>query len=312
LLTGIFPALVTPISQDDTINTHALRELIEFLLDQRADGFYICGNTGEGMLLTEEERQQVAEATIQQVRGRAPVIVHVGAPATAMAERLAAHAREAGAYAVASVPPFYFTVDDQGIEDHYRRIQLAAGLPLYLYNIPDVTRVSLSAGLVSRLLSEGRPLGLKYTSYDMLSFREILETCGPELNVFAGPDEMLLPFLLMGAHGGIGTTYNCMPHLFVELYEAWRNRDIERARELQFQIDRVILVLRDHGVVPAVKAVMGMLGIDCGAPRRPLRALTAEQSERLGQELRDVGCFDHHPHMPVQSPYVSRKQADGK
>jgi N-acetylneuraminate lyase len=292
LLTGIFPALVTPISQDDTINTRALCELIEFLLDQRADGFYLCGNTGEGMLLTEAERRHVAEVAIRQVRGRVPVIVHVGAPATAMAERLAAHAREAGAYAVASVPPFYFPVDNQGIADHYRRIQLAGGLPLYLYNIPDVTRVSLSAALVLNLLREGRPLGLKYTSYDMLSFRDILEACGPELNVFAGPDEMLLPFLLMGAHGGIGTTYNCMPHLFVELYAAWKDGDIERARELQFQIDRVILVLRDHGVVPAVKAVMGMLGIDCGGPRGPLRALTPEQRERLGQQLRDLRCFD--------------------
>jgi N-acetylneuraminate lyase len=292
LLTGIFPALVTPISQDDTINSKALCALVEFLLDQGADGFYLCGNTGEGMLLTEAERRQVAEVAIGQVGGRVPVIVHVGAPATAMAERLAAHAREAGAYAVASVPPFYFAVDEQAIEDHYRRIQLAAELPLYLYNIPDVTRVSLSAGLVSRLLEEGKPLGLKYTSYDMLSFREILEKCGPTLNVFAGPDEMLLPFLLMGAHGGIGTTYNCMPHLFVELYEAWEDGDIARARELQFQIDRVILILRDHGVVPAVKAVMGMLGVDCGGPRGPLRALTPEQREKLGQELRDAGCFN--------------------
>jgi N-acetylneuraminate lyase len=292
LLTGIFPALVTPIGQDDTINSSALCALVEYLLDKGADGFYLCGNTGEGMLLTEAERRQVAEVAIDHVRDRVPVIVHVGAPATAMAERLAAHAREVGAYAVASVPPFYFTVDDEGIEDHYRRIQRAAELPLYLYNIPDVTRVSLSAGLVSKLQNEGRPLGLKYTSYDMLSFRDILETCGPELNVFAGPDEMLLPFLLMGAHGGIGTTYNCMPHLFVELFAAWRAGDIERARALQFQIDRMILVLRDHGVVPAVKAVMGMLGIDCGGPRRPLRALTPEQQDGLRQELCDVGCFD--------------------
>jgi N-acetylneuraminate lyase len=293
LLTGIFPALVTPIDGDDSINTRALGDLVEYLLDQQVDGFYLCGNTGEGMLLTEAERRLVAEVAIRQVHGRVPVIIHVGAPATPMAERLAAHAREIGADAVASVPPFYFSVDNQGIEDHYRRIQLAGGLPLYLYNIPDVTRVSLSAGLVSRLLREGRPLGLKFTSYDMLTFRDILETCGPELNVFAGPDEMLLPFLLMGAHGGIGTTYNCMPHLFVELYAAWHRGDIARAQALQFEIDRVILVLRDYGVVPAVKATMRMLGIDCGVPRGPLRALAPEQVEKLEHELRQVGCWEN-------------------
>lgn len=277
---------------DDQIDTAALRGLIEYQLDHGIDGFYLCGNTGEGMLLTEEERQTVTVTALEQVGDRAPIIVHVGALATAAAERLARHAREAGAYGVASVPPFYVPVAANGIEEHYRRIARAARLPLYLYYIPSATHVHLGAALIANLLREGIIRGLKYTSYDQLGFREIIEVCGPELNIFSGPDEMLLPFLVMGAHGAIGTTFNCLPHLFTTLYAAWKAGQWEEAQKLQFQVNRIILVLRDYGVIPAVKAAMRLLGLDCGNPRAPLLPLSEEQQDQLHQDLLEVGFFD--------------------
>jgi N-acetylneuraminate lyase len=133
--------------------------------------------------------------------------------------------------------------------------------------------------------------GLKYTSHNQLRFREIIEVCGPRLNVFSGPDEMLLPYLVMGAQGGIGTTYNFMPSLYVGLYAAWQAGDIERARQLQFQADRIILLILRYGVVSATKVAMRLLGVECGGPRAPLLPLTEEQQERLGQELREAGFF---------------------
>jgi N-acetylneuraminate lyase len=175
------------------------------------------------------------------------------------------------------------------IETHYRRIAQAAGIPLYLYSIPSATQVSLEASLICDLVRDGVARGLKYTSYDQLSFREILESCGKKINVFAGPDEMLLPFLLMGAHGGIGTTYNLLPELLLDLYAAWEAGDLQKAQQAQYQIDRVILVFRKFGVVPAVKAAMRLRGIDCGNPRAPLLPLSAEQVERLACELEGVG-----------------------
>jgi N-acetylneuraminate lyase len=288
LFSGVIPALLTPFSNQDRVDTAALCELTEYLLGCGMNGLYLCGSTGEGLLMTEEERCLVVDTVIEQVRGRAPVIVHVGAPATSVSERLARHAAQAGADAVASVPPFYYAVGRTEIEDHYRRIAQAAGLPLYLYNIPSATQVSLEAALICDLVREGVARGLKYTSYDQLNFREIIESCGKALNVFAGPDEMLLPFLLMGAHGGIGTTYNLMPELFVELYDAWARGDMQRAQQAQYQIDRAILVVRKFGVVPAVKAAMRLRGIDCGHPRAPLLPLTAEQVEKLAYELEQV------------------------
>jgi N-acetylneuraminate lyase len=289
LFSGVFPALLTPLTDQDGVDTAALCELTEFLLSRGVNGFYLCGSTGEGLLLTEQERCLVAETVVRQVRGRAPVVAHVGALATSVAERLAGHAREAGADAVASIPPFYYAVGRAGIEAHYRRIAQAAGLPLYLYNIPVATQVSLDVHLIRELLHDGVICGLKYTSYDQLGFREIVELCGDGLNLLAGPDEMLLPFLLMGAHGGIGTTYNLVPELFVELYAAWAASDVQKAKQVQYQIDRIILAIRSYGVVPAVKAAMRLRGIDCGGPRMPLVPLTAEQMEQLKCDLDAVG-----------------------
>jgi N-acetylneuraminate lyase len=295
LFSGIIPALCTTFTPQDGVNTTALCELIEFLLGCHVDGFYIGGNTGEGLLMTEAERRLVAETVTRQVAGRVPVIVHVGALATSVSERLARHAREVNADAIASIPPFYFAVGRRGIEAHYRRIAAAAGLPLYLYNIPSATQVDLGAQFVCELYQEGVVQGLKYTSYDQLGFREIIERSDSGLNLLAGPDEMLLPFLVMGAHGGIGTTYNIAPELFVDLYAAWQAGDLKRMQQCQFQIDRVILAVRDFGVVPAVKVALRMRGLDPGGPRMPLMPLTEEQEVQLEAALRAINFFSLPP-----------------
>ncbi len=289
MYSGIIPALLTPITADDQVDTSALGGLVEYLLASGVDGLYVCGSTGEGLLLTEAERRLVVETAVDIVARRVPVIVHVGALATPLSERLAGHARAAGADAVASIPPFYYGVGEQGIENHYRQIaQAAGGLPLYIYNIPDATHVRVTAGMVRRLSEQGTVRGLKYTSYDMLTLRDIIDTC-PGLNVFSGPDEMLLPFLVMGVHGGIGTTFNCVPRHVTELYAAYRAGDLPRAQTLQFQIDRIILVIAKYGVIPATKAAMRLRGIDCGKPRAPLASLGPEQYAQLAQELQTVG-----------------------
>jgi N-acetylneuraminate lyase len=285
----VIPALLTPFTDQGNINTAALFELVEFLMDRSVNGFYLCGSTGEGLLLTEEERCSLVEAVTSQVRGRVPVIVHVGSLATGVSERLAAHAREAGADAVASVPPFYYAVGRAEIETHYRRIAAAAGIPLYLYNIPVATQVNLEATLVRDLVADGVARGLKYTSYDPLTFREIVELCGDTINLLAGPDEMLLPFLLMGADGGIGTTYNLVPKLFVDLYAAWKDGNVTQAQQLQFQINRIILVLTRYGVIAGAKAALRLRGIDCGGTRAPLLPLDDATFERFVDELEQTG-----------------------
>lgn len=290
MYSGIIPALLTPFTPDDQVDTHALCELVEFLIASDVDGLYVCGSTGEGLLMTEAERAQVAEIVVRQVAARVPVIVHVGALATPTSVRLAQHARTIGANAVAAIPPFYYHVGAGGIEAHYRAIA-QVGLPFYIYNIPDATQVHLDATFVARLWREGVVHGLKFTSYDQLTFREIIEACGPNFNIVAGPDEMLLSFLVMGAHGGIGTTYNFMPWLYKSIFAAWQCGDLAQAQQLQFQANRIIVALRPFGVISATKAAMRFLGVDCGKVRAPLVELNAEQQEQLRAALEAAGYF---------------------
>ncbi len=294
LYTGIIPALITPFTDDNKVSQPMLSKLVEYFISQGVSGFYVCGSTGEGILLSEEERKTVAKTVVDEANGRVPVIVHVGAPASYMAENLAAHASQIGADAIASIPPLYYVYGRKEIETYYRRIKKASNLPLYFYNIPGLININLDASLALSLFNEGSIQGMKYTHHDMLTFRGILDACGNGLNVFSGPDEMLLNFLVMGSDGGIGTTYNCMPKVYVDLYDAWINNDLALAQELQFLANRVISIIAKFNVIPAVKAVMQMKGLDCGSPREPFLPLSETNKEKLKLELDAIGFFEEN------------------
>ncbi len=292
MFSGIFAALITPFTKTGEVNKQAIKDSVDYLLSKGINGFYVCGGTGEGLLLTEKERNLVLDTTVSQVNHAVPVIAHVGAPSTQEAEALAKHAAANGADAVASIPPIYYSVGREGIVEYYRRLAEAAGNPVFFYNLPASTNFSLNADLASTLFQQNIIQGVKYTSSDMLNLRIIMDACGQKLKVFSGPDEMLLPFLTMDVLGGIGATFNCMPEIFVGIYQSWKNGEIEKAKQLQVKANRVISAFIKYGVIGAVKASMGFLGIDCGDPRGPLPSLSDEQKENLKNDLREVGFFD--------------------
>ena len=173
---GILSALITPFDQRGQVNTAVLRELIRFQMQANLTGFFVNGGTGEGLLLDTDERKKILEIALDEVNGALPIIAHIGAVATHTAADLAAHAQAAGATAVAAIPPIYFRVDPPALKEHYRQIALAApDLPLWLYNIPGATGVTITADIFSELLDIPQIAGIKYTSYDFFTMRNILE-----------------------------------------------------------------------------------------------------------------------------------------
>jgi N-acetylneuraminate lyase len=292
-LSGILPALLTPFDEDDKVNAAVIRDMVEFHLTAGVSGFYLTGSTGEGLLLSEAERGLVVEAVVDQVKGRVPVVVHVGALTTTSACNLAAQAEEAGADAISSIPPIYFSVGAEGVKQYYARIASASSLPFYVYNVPGATGIDVGVDMMRDLITAVPTLrGMKYTSYNLFEMRKIIEMEGGRFNIVSGPDELMIAAQAMGADGAIGSTYNPLPHLFVQAYEAFGANDVATARELQAKANRVISVFLQFPSLSALKEMMRLIGFDCGSARQPNLPLTDEQKGQMREMLEEIGFFD--------------------
>lgn len=284
---GILSALITPYDAAGRVNLAVVAELVEYQLQSGLAGFFVNGGTGEGLLLDSDERKQILETVLKTAGSEVPVIAHVGAVATHVAADLAAHAHAAGATAIAAIPPIYFRVDLPALIDHYRQIAAAAPqMPLWLYNIPGATGVTITLDMFRQMLEIPQVDGVKYTSYDYFTMRGMIELGqARQITVLSGPDEMCLPALTMGAAGAIGTTYNILPGLFARLYERFQTGDLAGAQEDQYCANRIIRAITSVPTIAAVKAILKRMGLPCGRPRAPLRPLTDAEAAQLWAAL---------------------------
>ena len=141
---GLFPAIVTPMTAEGTLNERAFRQVMEFNIQAGVHGFWVAGGSGESILLDDAENRRIAEIATDQSGGRIANIMHVGAPTTARAAALAEHAANAGVEAICCVPPFFYRHDDESIVEHYRVVAAAADLPFFVYNLPQATGVEIT------------------------------------------------------------------------------------------------------------------------------------------------------------------------
>jgi N-acetylneuraminate lyase len=279
-LAGVYSALVTPFHDDGRLDLDALQALAEFQLAQGLHGFYVGGSTGECFLQSPDERAQVLRAFTAAVRGRARTIAHVGAIGTHEAVALARVAADAGCDAISAIPPFYYDFSAAEVLAHYRALADATPLPLVVYNFPAKSARPLSTADLLALLQHPRIVGVKHTSQNLYQL-ERLRAAAPGAVLYNGFDEMFVGGLAMGADGGIGTTYNVMGGLFVQMMDALRRGDLARAQGLQKRANEVIDVLIEVGVFPGTKAMLKLLGVDCGACRPPFSPLSAAQQEAV-------------------------------
>jgi N-acetylneuraminate lyase len=281
--------MVTAFDEEGEVSPERLRRVLALQLEQGVNGLFVCGSTGEGILMSPEEREQVAEITVAEVAGQVPVMVHVGAAATRDSIRLAKHAARIGADAVSSIPPFYYNPGIEAIFDHYRLIGETTDLPLYIYHIPYLTGVTIDASRVQDILALPNLAGLKFTDTNLYLMRNLIDLSGGQLRILSGPDEMHLPCLTMGAVGAIGTSYNYMARPFLRLRAACQKGDLATAQELQYRSNAIIRALLQYGGLPAAKEIMRRVGADPGPARRPFRPLTEEHRHGLHAALDAAG-----------------------
>lgn len=278
---GVFVALNTIYDKNDEINVDAIKELVRTYKSKGVKGVYVCGSTGEGFLLSTEERMQVAEAVMDVADDDFTVIVHVGCAGTKESIRLARHAEKIGVDAVSAVPSVYYHLSPASVEKHWNGIIDSTDLPFIIYNIPQLTSFNLPLDLFERMAKNPKVIGIKNSEEPVYNMERYRTVAGDDFIIFNGSDEQYLGGRLMGANAGIGGTYGTMPELFVKLDELINQNKIEQAKLLQYKINDVIFDLISlPSLYGAAKNVISRrFGIDAGVPRSPF--LPVENDEKI-------------------------------
>lgn len=269
-LTGIVPAVVTPLSRDGVFLPAVFERLLDRLYSAGVHGVYVCGQTGEGMLQSVEQRKRVLETAVKCSPREKLVITHVGAAATPDAIELSKHAEQAGAHAISSLPPSG-AYEFAEIREFYETLAQSTPLPLLLYHHPDVCP-QLSPELALELCSIPNVAGFKFTDFNLYLLSLIRKR---RMVVFNGKDEVLAAGLLMGATGGIGTFYNLFPGLFVKIFDLANGSRWAEAAALQRELNPVLQAMFRLPLVPVIRAALAHIGLDSGeciGPRRGLKA----------------------------------------
>lgn len=296
-LKGLIAATFTPLHSDGSLDLARVAPMVDALIRGGVQGLYVCGSTGEGPSLTTAERKETAEAFLQAADRRIPVAVQVGTTSLREASDLAAHAESAGADAISAIPPTYFKPSGiASLCDSIAEITgAAAKTPFYYYHIPSKTGVAPNIADFLERAAERLPTlaGVKFTDTRVFEFQECVERFRGRFQMLWGFDEMLLAGMTAGADGAVGSTYNFAPALYRALIEAVKAGDLARARSLQYDSIRMIRPLLDFdGVIGALKAMMTLVGFDCGPTRPPLASLDQKQLADLERKQRDAGFFD--------------------
>ncbi len=287
-LTGVIPPLLTAFKENGDYDPSAQKEIVSFLVD-RVQGFYICGTYGSGPLMTSEERKRVAEDVVKQVAGKIPVIVHVGGCSTRSVVDLAKHAQSIGAPAVAAVPPTYYGFNDDAVERHFAELTKAVTIPVFVYNNPKTTGVTLTPKLLARLVDVGVN-GLKDSSFDIITFWRLMWAVKkPDFISVIGTEALIMPAVGMGAHAAVCGLANAIPEPVLELFAASKSGDLKKAGELQDKVARMRDVMHLAPTLPMIQAVLRERGVNVGHARLPFVLPDKTLVEKAKAEFKALG-----------------------
>lgn len=293
-LKGLIAASFTPMDAHGKVNLSAIDKYADLMAESGMAGVFVCGTTGESLSLTTEERKNILEQWIKSANHRFKVIAHVGSNSQFEAIELARHAAEAGADAIASMAPCFFKPESvkELIAFFAPIAESAKELPFYYYNMPSMTGVSLS---VAAFLEEGKKVmpnlaGTKFTHNNLMEMGECLALNNGEFEVLHGYDEILISGLAFGAVAGVGSTYNYLPDVYHGILKAMEEGDMQKARELQMKsIEIVKIIIKYGGGVRGGKAIMNLIGIECGQCRLPISPVSDEEYDMLKNDLYKIG-----------------------
>ncbi len=288
---GSMVAIVTPF-KDGGVDEEALRELVEFQLQNGTKAIVPCGTTGESATLGYEEHQKVIKICIDAAGGRVPVIAGTGSNCTREAIELTKHARDAGADGALLISPYYNKPTQEGLYRHYKTVAEAVDIPIVLYNVPGRTSVNMLPETVARLSKIENIVAVKEASGNITQIMQIINLCGDDIDVISGDDAMFFPILCVGGKGVISVSANIVPDRIAKLYEAFMSGDMNTARGISNELLRLNNAMFIETNPAPVKAVLSLMGKISNELRLPLTAMSGDNAgklEALVKEYKIIG-----------------------
>jgi len=289
-LKGIVVPMVTPFesSKDQEVDEEKLRDLVNFLIDNKVHALMPCGGTGESVSLSSEENRRVIEITVDEANGRVPVIGGAKSPGTKNSVDLAKDAKEAGADAVLVIGPYYNEpITEEGYYEHFRTVVDEVSIPVLVYNLPRIQGKDLPISVISRLADLENVIGLKNSTPNMFHASEAIVVCRQKKKAYMqGLAHLFLPSLILGAQGSITSALNVAPALFVDLFDSFMKGNMDRAREMHF---RLMSLMKLGGSPVMVKAALGIMGHPMGPPRKPLMPAAENERKKISDVLSTLG-----------------------
>lgn len=294
-LTGIIPPMITPLRGRDELDVAGLERLIEHIISGGVSGLFVLGTTGEGPSLSYRLRRELIERVCNQVKRRVQVLVGITDTSFAESLNVARIAAESGADAVVAAPPYYLPEAQPELQEYLDHLVSELSLPLYLYNMPALTKVQFELETVLRAVNEPRIIGLKDSSGDLNYFKGAAEIIRqrPGWSLLIGPEEKLFESLQLGGNGGVSGGANLFPKLYVKLVENYRAGNLARAKDLQEAVRHISDSLYRIGkysssIIKGIKCAACCLGICDDFMAEPFHRFRSAESELVKARLKEI------------------------
>ena len=292
IFTGAGVAIVTPMYADGTINYDKLAELLDWQIAEGTDAIVICGTTGEASTLTHEEHLDAIRFTVEQVKGRVPVVAGTGSNCTDTAVYLSKEARNYGADAILLVSPYYNKATQKGLRLHFEKVAKEAGLPALLYNVPSRTGCNILPETVAWLVNNvDEIVGIKEATGNISQITKLMSLTDGNIELYSGNDDQIVPLLALGGRGVISVLSNVAPRKAHDIVAKFMDGDLAASRTLQLEaIELIEALFCEVNPIP-VKTALNLMGKEVGPLRAPLCEMEDKNLERLRQAMTSYGLL---------------------
>lgn len=290
-ITGSIVALITPMLDDGGIDYPALRRLIDWHIEQGTDCIGVVGTTGESPTVTVPEQREIIRVSVEQAKGRVPIMAGCGANSTAEAIALARYAKEVGADCQLQVVPYYNKPTQEGIYQHFKAIAEAVDLPMCLYNVPGRAVADMQLETVKRLGQIPGIFGIKEATGNIERAQWLIKEMPADFAIYSGDDPTAVALILCGGKGNVSVTANIAPKLMHELCVAALAKDVEKAMAIQFQLLAVHKNLFTEANPIPVKWAAQQMGLSGGHLRLPLTSFSPEHHDGLTSAMKAAGLL---------------------